>query len=151
MPSVVELSWCGNVFSLYRCIEEYRCGSLEFVHIFGGEEVDCAVFCTRCLYFGVTEKVAGKAFRHYFALCHDVDSVWCIVAYLVDEQWVVRAAEYDGVDTAVLREEVIDVFLDEVVGSCAVMLVVFYERNPHRARLSDDLYIREELFRFQRI
>ena len=63
----------------------------------------------------------------------------------VHEQWVVRAAEYDGVDGWVAPHEAVDAFLHEVVGTGAVGFVGLHDGSPQRTRLAGDGDVGKEL------
>lgn len=74
---------------------------------------------------------------------------WAVLPYLVVEEWIVGAAEYDGVDVGVHPEEGVDAFTDEVVGTWLVVFSVFYEGYPHGACESGDGAVGREFMDFE--
>ena len=61
-----------------------------------------------------------------------------MLQYLVEQQRIVRAAEYYRVDVRVEAHQGVDALLYKVVGTRRVVLVVLYQRHPQRAGHAGD-------------
>lgn len=120
---------------LYVTLEEERSRLTEFLGVLGGIEGGGSPFGAEGFEFGMSLEIVGEAFCHDATLLYDMDARRGVLAHFVDEERVVGAAEYEGVNAAVLCKELVEVFLYEVVGSRVEVFVVLDDRDPHGASL----------------
>ena len=121
----------------------------EAVGGLGGVVADGAAFAESGVHIGVAAEVVAQAGGYVLALGDEFDMWWAVLPYLVVEEWIVGAAEYDGVDVGVHPEEGVDAFTDEVVGTWLVVFSVFYEGYPHGACESGDGAVGREFMDFE--
>ena len=104
----------------------------ELVGVLGGEITDGGTFRTLLLHLRVTLQIGMKAVGDIFALGDDTYALWKVFQNLRHEQGIVGAAKDEGVDLGVEAHNLVDILLDEVVGTWGVGLVVLHEGYPER-------------------
>ena len=100
------------------------------VRILGSEVLAGATAAAVPFNFRMALQVVGQAVGDYRALLYHVQSLWLVKVDFVDEQGIVRASQDDRVDVGTLVHELINVFLDKVVGTVAIALAVLDQRHP---------------------
>ena len=100
---------------------------------FGGEVAAGGTGGEAAAHGGMSVEIVVQTFGDVAALRHEGDAERGVLPDFVHEEGIVGATEDDGVDLRVEPEELVDVFLHEVVGAGVVVLVVFDEGHPHGA------------------
>ena len=135
----------GDVVDVDGFVEEDLGLLLELVGVLGGEVVDGGGLGAALVDLGVAIKVGLEALGDVFALGDDAHARGEVFQDLRHEQGVMGAAEDDGVDLGIFTHDLIDAFLDEVVGSRGVGFVVLDEGHPEGAGDARDLEVGVEL------
>ena len=112
---------------------------LELFGVLGGEIAGGGVLGAALLHLGMAFEVGFKASGDVFALRDDADTSGEVFEDLRHEQGVVGAAEDNGIDLRILAHNLVDAFLDEVVGAWGVGLVVLDEGYPEGTGDASDL------------
>ena len=118
---------------------------VELVAVLRRQVAARAVLGARRFNLGMPPEIVLQALGHVFALRYHAHAPRRVLQYFVEQQGVVRASEYYGVDVAVEHHQLVDALLDEVVGSRRVILVVLDERHPQRAGHPRHLYVGPQL------
>lgn len=126
-------------------VEEGGCRVSEFFFRLCGEVNALAAPRASGIHFGVAVKVVLQAMCYQFSLRNDVDTGRHVLFYLVQKKGIMGASQDDRVYLVVPGQQLVDVFLDEVVGTGCLCLVVLDQRYPHGAGLSRYLDFGEEL------
>ena len=103
------------------------------VGVLGSEILAGAAAAAMLFDFRMALQVVGQAVGDDRPLLHHIQPLWLVLVDFVDEQGVVSASQNDRVDVGALVHELIDVFLDEVVGTVAIALAVLDQWHPHGA------------------
>ena len=111
---------------------------VEIEGVLSGQVTAVAASCDALLHLGMALQVVLEAVGHIFALCHQSDVTGTELAQFAQQEGIVCATEYDGVDVGVAREQLVDVFLNEVINTRTVVLLVLDQGNPHGAGLTGD-------------
>jgi len=140
----------ADVLGVEGLLEEAGGGLGEGVGIVGGEEEALPVAGEELLDVGVSLEVIGEALGDMGTLVEEGDVGGReVLLDFGDEEGVVGAGEDDSVDEGVGGEEVVEVFLDEIVGAGGEVLVVFDEGHPHWAGFGGEVDVGAESLGFE--
>lgn len=113
----------------------------EMVGILGGEILAGAATAAMALNFGMTLQVVGETFGNNRSLLDNLHMLRLVAVDFVDKQGIVGATQNDAVDVGTVCHQLVDVFLDKVVGTVAIALTVLDQWHPHGAGMTMDLEI----------
>lgn len=126
-------------------VEEEARRLAELVAVLRGKITAGGVLGAHGVDVGMAREVSLEAGCHVLALRNDAHAARRVLQYFVEQQGIVRAAEYDGIYGRVAHHEGVDALLYEVVGAGRVVLVVLDERHPQRAGHPRHLYVGPQL------
>ena len=144
-----------DVLHFHFFVEEEAGTFTEFSSRLGGEVLAGAATSESRCHLGMAVKIVLKAGGNVLTLGDDLHSLREILADFVEQEGVVGAAEYDGVNLRILCHQFVERVFHEVVSTRLVELVVLDEWNPHGTGLPHDgaawvefLYFKFVGFRF---
>ena len=105
----------------------------KFVGALGGKVVDGAAFGAALFHVGMTLEIVPCALGNILALGYDTDAAGDVLLNLWQQEGVVGAAQDDGVYLGVETQQLVNVLLDEIVGTGRAGLVVFNQWHPKGA------------------
>ena len=132
-------------------VEEEARRLAELVAVLRGKITAGGVLGAHGVDVGMAREVSLEAGCHVLALRNDAHAARRVLQYFVEQQGIVRAAEYDGIYGRVAHHEGVDALLYEVVGAGRVVLVVLDERHPQGAGHACNLNVGPELVYFEHV
>lgn len=118
---------------LYAFGQEYPRVFLEFLLVLGSKVPYRSAFRAAVVHVGMAVEIVFQAFGHIFSLRYNADAFRNVLFDFRYQDGVVCASEYNRVDTWVETKNVVNAFLDEVIGTGPVGLVVLNNRYPQWA------------------
>lgn len=141
-----------DTFYLYAFLaKEDGGGFFEFAFAFRSQEAAVASLGATGIHLRMALQIRLQALGYIFSLCNDADIRGGELPYLVQQQWVVGASQYDGINLWVFLQKAADVLLYKIIGSLGLVFVVFYQWNPQGASFPHYCNIGKEFMYFQRI
>ena len=126
-------------------MEEKRGGIRKLGGGLGRKEMAGASFGELSIHLRMAGEVIDQADGYTLSLGKEGDRLGQEGAYLTGQEGIMGATQDQGIDQRIGLQQVIEVLTDEIVGSGRVELVVLDQGDPHRAGLSRDLDMGEEL------
>ena len=140
-----------HILGIYLLVEKYLCTFLKTLLAFGCQVSACAVLGTLGFHLGMSCEIILQRVSHVGSLRDDTHSRRTVAYDAAHQEWIVRTAEHYGIDVGILKHQLVDAFLYEVVGTGRISLVRLDYGCPERTGLSGYLHIGCLFFYFKLI
>ena len=101
------------------------------------------------IHLGVSLQIFFEALSHILTLRNDTDTSREVFQDLRHEQRIMGAAKDDSVDSGIKTHNLVDAFLDEIVGTRRIGFIILHQGHPERTCNTSDLYVGIEFLDFE--